>query len=365
MGDIVRVVRGGRFIGWYVRYLDKDGRRKQRASHQPTRDLARRFLLEIEGRVARGLVGMPEPPPPSPTVTELVQRFLSEYSRPRIKDLERYRSSGRVALKRALPQLGALPADAVTPAKIEALRLALSRRHAAATVRVTLGFLSTAFSWAVGQKLVPVNPVRGVERPAVESALDFLTKEEVQRLLAVAKERAATEGLAARALQACVHVAVHTGLRKGELLGLRLRDVDVASRRLTIARSFGRTPKSGRARHLRLPAVCAPILSAWLAECPQTPEGVVFPALQYGRRAVAGAEHHGLGLAELLAAAGCRRLAHPWHALRHTFASHFVMAGGNILTLQRILGHSDLRMTLQYAHLAPDFLGEEMDRVNF
>ena len=42
-----------------------------------------------------------------------------------------------------------------------------------------------------------------------------------------------------------------------------------------------------------------------------------------------------------------------------------MMAGGNILTLSRILGHSDLRVTLQYAHLAPDFLGDEMDRVNF
>lgn len=44
------------------------------------------------------------------------------------------------------------------------------------------------------------------------------------------------------------------------------------------------------------------------------------------------------------------------HVLRHTFASHFMMNGGNILTLQRILGHSDIRMTMRYAHLAPDHL---------
>ena len=41
------------------------------------------------------------------------------------------------------------------------------------------------------------------------------------------------------------------------------------------------------------------------------------------------------------------------------------MSGGNILTLQKILGHSDLRMTLIYAHLAPDFLAEELDRLKF
>ena len=42
------------------------------------------------------------------------------------------------------------------------------------------------------------------------------------------------------------------------------------------------------------------------------------------------------------------------HILRHTFASHYMMQGGNILTLQRILGHGDIKMTMRYAHMAPD-----------
>lgn len=46
------------------------------------------------------------------------------------------------------------------------------------------------------------------------------------------------------------------------------------------------------------------------------------------------------------------------HVLRHTFASHFMMAGGNILVLQRALGHASLAMTMRYAHLAPDHLQE-------
>lgn len=44
------------------------------------------------------------------------------------------------------------------------------------------------------------------------------------------------------------------------------------------------------------------------------------------------------------------------HSLRHTFASHFIQNGGNILTLQKILGHSSLAMTMRYPHLAPDHL---------
>lgn len=46
------------------------------------------------------------------------------------------------------------------------------------------------------------------------------------------------------------------------------------------------------------------------------------------------------------------------HVLRHTFASHFMQRGGNILTLQRVLGHKDLKTTMQYAHLAPEHLQE-------
>jgi len=48
------------------------------------------------------------------------------------------------------------------------------------------------------------------------------------------------------------------------------------------------------------------------------------------------------------------------HVLRHTFASHFMMNGGNILVLQRILGHTDNKVTMRYAHFAPDHLSEAM-----
>lgn len=49
------------------------------------------------------------------------------------------------------------------------------------------------------------------------------------------------------------------------------------------------------------------------------------------------------------------------HVLRHTFASHYMMNGGNILALQKILGHANLDMTMRYSHLAPDYLREILD----
>lgn len=71
------------------------------------------------------------------------------------------------------------------------------------------------------------------------------------------------------------------------------------------------------------------------------------------------------GLAKLLKLSDCPPLARGWHALRHTFASQFVMQGGNILTLQRLLGHADIAMTLVYSHLAPDFVAGELDRLKY
>ncbi len=50
------------------------------------------------------------------------------------------------------------------------------------------------------------------------------------------------------------------------------------------------------------------------------------------------------------------------HVLRHTFASHFMMNGGNILVLRDILGHADITMTMRYAHFAPDHLAEAITK---
>jgi site-specific recombinase XerD len=355
MGDLVR--RGDR---WYVRYKDADGVRRMRASHQPTRALARRYLLAIEARVARGLVGIDEPDGPPLTVAALIERFLREYSRPRIKDLAAYRASARRALGRTLVHLGKRSARTLQKADVGRLRDALAATYAPASVRLSLSFLGAVYAWAVRLGLVPDNPVVGVERPRPATALDYLGRAEVQALLRTAAQRA-DQSLADQRLYACVHLALHSGLRKGELLGLRWQDLDLHTLRLTVARNYETTPKSGKPRPLRLPRQCVPVLTQWQARCPRSRAGLVFPA---DDGAMLGG-HAMLGLPRLLVAAGCRALAHPWHALRHTFASHFIMSGGNLLTLQQILGHSDIKMTLLYAHLSPDFLGDEMDRLKF
>jgi site-specific recombinase XerD len=54
----------------------------------------------------------------------------------------------------------------------------------------------------------------------------------------------------------------------------------------------------------------------------------------------------------------------PAHILRHTFASHFVMRGGDLPSLKKILGHAKIEMTMRYAHLAPDYLKKSIETMN-
>ena len=358
VGEVIRRTKNGKFLGFYLRYYEA-GRRRHIASKQPSAAEARRMLVQIEARIARGEAGIVEKPQPCPTLAVLIERFLSEYKRPRIKDLARYRAFAGAALRRVLPLLGHKRADTLTASEIGTLRDTLRETVSAGSVRATLAYLSSALSWAVRAGLLAKNPCKGVERPDSEPSLDFLSRAEVSALLAHTRDHAANH-------YPMIATAIYSGLRKGELCGLRWRDLDLQDRRLTVARSYRTSPKSGKARHLRLPDVLVPVLAEWRERCPKTQEELVFPSrLRDGSWGMQRDTSGVFGLPGLLRAAGCRVPAHPWHALRHTFASHFIMAGGNILTLQKILGHSDVKVTLIYAHLAPDFIAQEMNRLRF
>jgi integrase len=148
------------------------------------------------------------------------------------------------------------------------------------------------------------------------------------------------------------------------VFGLRWQDIDLERARLTVARSYRTLPKSNKPRHLPLPADLLLELRAWREVCPATPEGLLCPVYYDGawKMSSSRATH---GLPEALRAAGCPPLLRGWHSLRHTMASTYVGAGGSILALQKILGHTSVNQTMIYAHLAPDYLAQELDRVKY
>ncbi len=82
MGEVIKRQRGGKFIGWYIRYYDGDGKRRIKASKQATRAEARRMLLQVEAQIVRGKLGTAEPQSKL-TVAELGARFSPRPTRGR------------------------------------------------------------------------------------------------------------------------------------------------------------------------------------------------------------------------------------------------------------------------------------------
>ncbi|MFO0578612.1 MAG: site-specific integrase [Polyangia bacterium] len=349
MGEVIKRQKDGRFIGWYIRYYDGEGKRRIRASGKPSYAEARRLLLQVEAGVVRG-----QPPEPSAsrlTVAELCERFLAS-AHPLAKCPAQYRRQARAALRWILPLLGHVLLPKLRRRDIEQARDTLSQRYRPNTVRAALRPLGAALTWAVQQELLAQSPMLKLAMPRREHSTERLGAEDAARLLKEARRQAAGSRLA-HSLFIGVSLAVRLGLRRGEVFGLRWQDVDVDGQRLTVARSFGGLPKNGRPRTLPIPPVLAAELAEWKALCPKSPADHVCPV---GNRA-----RDGLG--KLLRAAGCPPLSRGWHALRHTFASVFLEQGGSILALKELLGHSALDMSLVYSHLAPGALARDIAKL--
>ena len=142
-----------------------------------------------------------------------------------------------------------------------------------------------------------------------------------------------------------VLLAMNTGLRRGELLSLTWADVDLGAKMLTVR---AERAKSGRQRHVPLNAEALDVLLRWRGQCGDQP--VVFQPNDVKTAWV-----------KLLAKAkisNCR-----FHDLRHHFASRLVTRVVDLNTVRELLGHADIKMTLRYAHLAPDHLAAAVERL--
>lgn len=143
-------------------------------------------------------------------------------------------------------------------------------------------------------------------------------------------------------LEPIVLLAMNTGMRRGEILSLRWDDVSFETKTLTV--QFANA-KSGKTRHIPLNGEAFRTLHSWQADTGSS--GIVF-------KGPTGKAMTDIGKAwdKLLADAGISNFR--FHDLRHHFASKLVMACVDLNTVRELLGHSDLAMTLRYAHLAPE-----------
>lgn len=225
--------------------------------------------------------------------------------------------------------MGDLRADKLKPSHYLAYRKKrLESGISANTCNHDLAYLKTVFNKLCKAQYISVNPFKDIPLLSIdERQLTYLTIYQVKRLL-VACRQSNNESLLPVVL-----LCLRTGCRWSEAEKLTKRQLN------NNAVTFIKT-KSGKNRTVPIRPDFYKVLKARYA----LPDGRIFAnCMSAFRFAVA---RSGLYFPRGQSA----------HILRHTYASHFVMNGGDILTLQKILGHSDVKVTMIYAHLSAEHL---------
>lgn len=262
-----------------------------------------------------------------------------------------------------IPRLGKLRLDQVTYAVIEDFKLALAQTPintgktyvgmkqdnkstktlSGKTINNVLSVLRRMLVVARKRGLIETVPdVEWLKREHVD--FDFPDFNEAERLLAAAP---------AGEWRTMILTALRTGMRHGELIGLRWEDVDLVAGRITVRQNVANgkigTPKSGKPREIPLGIE----VRTALKELRHLRGPLVFCNLS---GELYGTVDTRLPLWRACKKAELRQVG--WHALRHTFASHLVMRGASLKAVQELLGHSSIQMTMRYAHLAPEVVHE-------
>jgi integrase len=219
------------------------------------------------------------------------------------------------------------------------------------TINREIGLLSAAYNFArhdLGWRIE--NPAAHTKLKEPEGRGHYLRPEQVQRLVLAAEEEPR-----APHLSAFITLAVCTGCRKGELLSLRWVDVDYEQSTLRIG---GKVSKNGKTRGVPLSKEALKALNTQrrftMKHCPETPW--VF-ANKLGER-IQSVQTSFETARRKAGLDDCRV-----HDLRHTAASLMVKSGVPLAVVRDVLGHSTIKMTERYAHLAPENLRKAVELV--
>jgi integrase len=263
--------------------------------------------------------------------------------------------------------LGDRPAAQITPAEVEMLLQAVAATGVSArSVNRAREIVCAAFSYGMKPTTysLPTNPALGTDRRRVPEpgVLLFYSPEEIEaiaRSLEAGFHRPAVttrgelELLEDRRDCEAVRVAAYAGIRLGELLALRWRDIDWTGSALTISRSLSSgiegTTKTGHVRRVPMADQAAAALDR-LSQREDfiSPDDYVF-CNALGRPLDGSALRRRYKNAR--DAAGLRPLR--WHDLRHTFGSLLVASGVDLVSIKDAMGHSQLTTTSRYLHARP------------
>jgi site-specific recombinase XerD len=240
-----------------------------------------------------------------------------------------------IRMEKLLSRFRDRAADSITSQDLEQhlAQTAEESDWAPATINRYRALVSLVFRLGIESGKVKENPARLVKHRQENNArVRWLSAEEDVRLRAVISVTCPEH-------MPELDLALNTGLRLSELYGLDWENVNLARRVLTIP-----LPKNGEMRHVPLNA---PALAA-LGELQKHSDGTG-PLIRNAENGALASPRYWFEPA--VKKAKIRNFS--WHCLRHTFASRLVMAGVDLRTVQELMGHKSIQMTVRYAHLTP------------
>jgi len=347
---------------WYIRYKDNGKliRESVGTVYEEAETVLHMRKLQIREAKFEGKFGLKRRNTRMPKFTAIAERFLIEYcdAPGRKKSLRGFHQNNLRAL---IHYFGHMRLDEITTWHVRKFRMDRVRQISehtgcpvsTSTVNRERSTLSVIFNVARkhwGYQII--NPVTDVERyPDPPARTEYLEVDEIHSLIAAADPY----------FKPILICAVHTGMRKGEILGLKWKDVDLRRRVITL--SEGKTVKD-KVQYVPIDDTMYELFndlrrtsgSEYVFEEKPGSGRLVCIKRPYTRAM------KNSGIAEVRRKSGKPPLR--FHDLRHTCASQMTMADVPLTAVQAMLRHSDLRTTQRYAHLSPKFMQDAVKKLD-
>ena len=321
----------------------------QRATFQRKTD-ARKWVQDVESAIREGR-HFKTAEAKKHTLADLVDRYIKDVLPKKPKQT----AAQRPQLERWKSELGSYALADITPALIVECRDKLlteptprGEQRTPATVVRYMAALSHAFTIAVNEwQWLETSPMGKVKKPTEpRGRVRFLDDEDRIKLLEACKESPNP------LLYPCVILALSSGMRQGELMGLKWQDVNLKDGYLILHET-----KNGDRRRVPLSGLALTLLKEH-SKVRRLDTQLLFPSERNPQKPIDLRKAY----ANALKSAGITEFT--WHDLRHCTASYLAMNGASLAEIAEILGHKTLQMVKRYAHLSDGHVSSVIESMN-
>jgi site-specific recombinase XerD len=234
------------------------------------------------------------------------------------------------------------------------LELAGRRRYQPAAIRRKLVALRRFFRYLVVERLRPDDPTTGIEPPKLPKRLPaVLNEDEVARLLRTAPPAGRTDFQRLRD-RAVLEVLYASGIRRAEVAGLNLHDVDLDRRVMRV------TGKGNKQRTVLINDAAAEAMRLYLGHRPRTGDEAFFVGRRGNRLGVRAV----WAIVKTVEKLSGLTVAVSPHVMRHSFATHLLENGADLMTIKELLGHESLATTQIYTNVSIEHMRATYDRAH-